>query len=140
MKQLYLDTDHLLLIQYKILPYFDQRYCKKQKRTDFDNILLIDKTLNNALKKKHYLHLCKSESIASKKICTIHCKARPLYQYIQLKFKTFQKNIQWSHLHFPHKSHTKLFKKMYPFIIYYGTCCNGNGLKLRARAGPRGGI
>lgn len=147
MKKLYIATGNFFLIQYNIFPFLRKRTCKREKLKDLEIILLVDKTLNklikkNIINKKNSIPQgCLIKHIANKRVCTIHCKALPLYKFIKNKFEKHNRSSD-NYIHFKTKAFANIFKKIYLCHIYKQnlwsngafrvvTCCGGKGFLIK---------
>ena len=153
MKQLYKDHDLGPLIKEYIYPYLDDKRCAIDSYKN--NSLHALRCVSKGLYKIHcdiVFENCQIINIGSKKICNIHCKAFPLYQYIQKKYNSKSNisvydgdEVYWrddplhqvnDYIHFKHKRFSNIFKECYINKIVYEnkkfvTCCEGKGFKLK---------
>jgi hypothetical protein len=149
MKKLYEEYDLGPLIKEYIYPYLDDKRCAMDgyKNNSLHALRCVSKGLY-AIPIDIIFENCQIINIGSKKICNIHCKALPLYQYIQNKYNVYQIHINVmydgdgtmhpadDYIHFKHTRFANMFKECYNNKIVYenkkiATCCGGKGFKLK---------
>jgi len=149
MKKLYEEYDLGPLIKEYIYPYLDDKRCAMDgyKNNSLHALRCVSKGLY-AIPVDIVFENCQIINIGSKKICNIHCKALPLYQYIQNKYNIYQIHINVindrygnkhpviDYIHFKHTRFANMFKECYNNKIVYenkkiATCCGGKGFKLK---------
>jgi len=141
MKQLYEYTDNTLLLKEHLFPYLTHQICKyNRQKNELGGLRCVSKGLQKCIDLP--LHTkCQTVIFGNKTICSVHCKAYPIYQYINNHYAThLAKNPIHQYFHFKRKCFADIFKETYITHIarnvykrgHLHTCCGGKGFVLKS--------
>jgi len=142
MKQLYEYNDLFDVIKDYILPCLTYSFCEFCKTpADLNALACVSKKLKINIQ----ITTCKHIKICGKKVCNIHCRALPIYKYINNVFIKHSKTTD-TFIHFKKKWASNIFMQHYhPYIRRrrYGklvTCCGGKGFATHISSEKRQAI
>ena len=136
MYKLYKTHDLSLLMEKNLYPFLTRKICNYDYGwSDINSLRCADKALNNII--IFPITKCKKIKIVNKRVCSVHCRAMPIYRYLQKRLKKYDsRDPVIIFIHFHKKPLANLFKSLYGNRIRRGAggklrqCCGGKGFAL----------
>ena len=134
MYKLYKTRDLSLLMEKNLFPFLTRKICNYDSGwSDINSLRCVDMGLNRLIKDP--ITKCKKIKIANKRVCSVHCRAIPIYRYLQKRLEKHDRGVD-VFIHFKSKILANFFKSNYYWRIKSGkmgrsrTCCGGKGFVL----------